>query len=161
MLKTVRMLRRRLRNVFFRTNRVSVIGLLQRKPRTGTSRRGCLDDTRIDDQPCHLQPYRNDFSEPFPSTPLARTLSILSPRAPNHKWRSSLDVDDKCHLPTHLKITTSVSEESYDIALRLGPCRTAITRLYPRLRTDHTRQGQMPRLTAGKRSTVPYDVQGG
>src|ERR1700752_1624930 len=61
MLNTVRVLRRLLRNAFFVTNRVNVIGELQRGPGTGRRRQARPSPPRIDEEPRYLQPARARF----------------------------------------------------------------------------------------------------
>src|SRR5580765_3514346 len=62
MLNTVRMLRRRLRNVFLRTNRAKVMDELRSKQET--DRRRCVRSppTRIDDSVPYRQPCQTAYS---------------------------------------------------------------------------------------------------
>jgi hypothetical protein len=61
MLNTVKVLRRLLRNAFFVTNRVNVIGELQRGPGAGRRRQARPSPPRIDEEPRDLQPVRVRF----------------------------------------------------------------------------------------------------
>src|ERR1700722_11240923 len=61
MLSTVRMLRRLLRNAFLVTNRVNVIGELQRKPEAGRRRRARPSPPRIDEGVRYRQPGLIEF----------------------------------------------------------------------------------------------------
>ena len=61
------------------------------------------------------------FLGAFHSIPPARTLSIVPFRTVNHKWRSSLDADDKCHPRSRLLGITPASRESYGITPTLDP----------------------------------------
>ena len=58
------------------------------------------------------------FLRAFHSIPPVRTFFIVAFRATNHKWRSSLNADDKCHLNGRMVGITSVSRESYGISTR-------------------------------------------
>src|SRR5437899_8271080 len=95
MLNTVRVLRRLLRNAFLVTNRVNVIGELQREPGTGGRRQARPSATRIDELPCHRQPGQIRL---LPCLSLRNySLSLLSLDVLGRKWRSSLGRDDNCH----------------------------------------------------------------
>lgn len=49
------------------------------------------------------------FLRTFHPIPPARTLSMVPFRTANHKWRSSLNADDKCHPENRMVGITSVS----------------------------------------------------
>src|ERR1700730_8897527 len=100
MLKTVRVLRRLLRNAFLVTNRVNVIGLLQRGQGSGHQQASTSEPTKNRRLPRHRQPARSCFvSRAKCSAPQNLiTGSIVSRHRPSYKWRSSLGWDDKCHI---------------------------------------------------------------
>src|SRR5258707_247253 len=68
MLNTVRMLRRLLRNAFLVTNRVNVIGELQRKPEVGHRRWARPSAPRIDEGVRYRQPGRIEYLNPSKSS---------------------------------------------------------------------------------------------
>ena len=53
------------------------------------------------------------FLRIFHPIPPARTFSIVPFRVVNHKWRSSLAADDKCHPSYRIVCITSASREGY------------------------------------------------
>src|ERR1700735_3118655 len=91
MLKTVRVLRRLLRNAFLVTNRVNVIGLLPRGQGSGHKQASTSEPTKNRKFPRHRQPARILFvSRPKCSTPQNLFAgSIVSRHRPSYKWRSS------------------------------------------------------------------------
>src|SRR3984885_4161500 len=126
MLNTVRVLRRLLRNAFFVTNRVNVIGLLQKGPGTGRRRQARPSPPRIDEVPRDRQPGQIRFVPcPECSCPPSQfcsasvlfesgsrqgrcfSTSIVSCINRAHKWRSSSGLDDKCHPRLDTTITTA------------------------------------------------------
>src|ERR1700676_3202195 len=112
MLNTVSALRRLLRNAFFVTNRVNVIGLLQKGQgagRLGQSRSG---PPRIDEGPRNRQPKIRFVLFPecsVPQSPFFSLCSILTRRCCRYKWRSSSSRDDKCHTIRDLTVTTAAA----------------------------------------------------
>src|SRR5580704_8899341 len=82
MLNTVSMLRRLLRNAFLVTNRVNVIGELQREPEAGRRRQARPSPPRIDDVPRYPQPVRIRFVPRLQNaTPRPHPLHLLYCRA--------------------------------------------------------------------------------
>src|SRR5690349_16938900 len=98
MLRTVRMLRRLLRNAFFVTNRDKVIGALQGKWGTGTSRYLQLDANSIVELVLARQPRWNRFLDSWTiESPTQADRNIFERRSFARQWRSSPHPDDKCH----------------------------------------------------------------
>ena len=174
MLNTVRVLRRLLRNAFFVTNRVNVIGLLQKGPGTGRRRQARPSPARIDEVPRSRQPGqirfvpcsecscpRSQFSsasvlfESGSHQDRGFSTSIVSCIDRARKWRSSSGLDDKCHTRLGITITTAQAcIESRSILANGGtkPCRGCVLALW--LTSADCREGRTSALSGDAVSTL-------
>src|SRR5579884_3945554 len=120
MLKMVNRLRLLLRKAFLVTNRVNVIGLLQGSPEpTPAGESSQCEQNRGSALPQTTMPKRS-FCMPS-ITPAGSNMPIVSLDAVCHKWRSSSQADDKCHISTYLLIRTSPIRRKLRIEPRRQP----------------------------------------